>query len=74
MSRRASAQSVAQSPQREQALRVRLEPTPDGLRAVLTGAQQSHILTSMLGADALAFVPLGKRRLAAGDPVEIERL
>ena len=68
------AQSVAQSPQREQALRVRLEPTPDGLRAVLTGAQQSHILTSMLGADALAFVPRGERRLAAGDPVEIERL
>ncbi|MGI8594116.1 MAG: molybdopterin molybdotransferase MoeA [Solirubrobacteraceae bacterium] len=59
---------------REQALRVRLEPSPEGLRAVTTGSQGSHILTSMLGADALAFVPPGEGDLAVGDAVEVERI
>ena len=66
--------AVARLAQRAQALRVRHEPTPVGLRAVPTGPQSSHILTSMVGAGALAFVPPGDGQLAAGDPVEIERL
>jgi len=60
---------------REQALRVRLEPSRDGLpRALTTGSQLSHILTSMLGADALAFVPPGHGELGAGEAIETERI
>ena len=38
------------------------------------GPQGSHVLTSMLGADALALVPPGEGALAAGERVEIELL
>jgi molybdopterin molybdotransferase len=55
---------------REEAVRVRLE---DG-RAVPTGPQGSHQLSSMLGADALAIVPRGEGEIAAGTEVEIERI
>ena len=34
--------------------------------------QDSHILTSMLGIDALALVPEDRDAIAAGEPVEIE--
>jgi len=69
------AQPVARNPRRDQALRVRLEPSPGGgWRAALTGEQGSHQLTSMLGADALALVPAGEGDLAAGVPVEVELL
>jgi molybdopterin molybdotransferase len=39
-----------------------------------TKAQGSHVLTSMLGAEALALVPRGDGELAAGEPVDIELL
>jgi molybdopterin molybdotransferase len=55
---------------REEAVRVRLE---DG-RALPTGPQGSHQLSSMLGADALAIVPRGEGEIAAGAEVEIERI
>jgi len=55
---------------REEAVRVRLE---DG-RAMPTGPQGSHQLSSMLGADALAIVPRGDGEIAAGTEVEIERI
>jgi molybdopterin molybdotransferase len=55
---------------REEAVRVRLE---DG-RAMPTGPQGSHQLSSMLGADALAIVPRGEGELEAGAEVEIERI
>jgi molybdopterin molybdotransferase len=42
--------------------------------ADVTGPQGSHQLTSMLGADALAFIPAGDGEAAAGDVVEIELL
>ena len=42
--------------------------------ATPTGPQGSHVLTSMLGADALAIVPRGEGELAAGDEVEVEPL
>ena len=61
-------------PRREQALRVRLDPRADGQWATPTGRQQSHILTSMVGADALAFVPRGEGELEAGAGVEVERI
>jgi len=65
---------VKRSPAREQAVRVRLRADAGGWRATPTGPQQSHLLTSMLGAAALALVPRGEGELAAGDRVDIELL
>jgi molybdopterin molybdotransferase len=62
------------NPQREQAVRVRLRAADDGWHASPTGPQGSHVLTSMLGADALAMVPPGDGGLPAGARVEIELL
>ncbi|MGN6815846.1 MAG: molybdopterin molybdotransferase MoeA, partial [Solirubrobacterales bacterium] len=56
-------------------LRCRLELTDAGWRAHLTRESQgSHLLTSMLGADALAVIPAGVEEVSAGDQVEIEPL
>ena len=38
------------------------------------GPQGSHIVTSLLGADALAFIPAGEGELEAGAAVALERL
>jgi molybdopterin molybdotransferase len=61
-------------PARSQAVRCRLELRDDGWHAHPTKAQGSHILTSMLGADALAIVPPGDRPLPPGARVELELL
>jgi len=56
-------------------LRCRLELTDGGWRAHLTRESQgSHVLTSMLGADALAVIPADVEEIAAGQPVEVELL
>jgi molybdopterin molybdotransferase len=65
---------VGRNPSREQAVRVRLEHGPDGAVAFPNRAQESHILTSLLGADALAMVPAGVGRLPAGTTVALEAL
>ena len=65
---------VRLNPRREQALRVRLQADGDGWHAVTTGNQGSHVLTSMLGARALALIPSGEGELAPGDRVEVELL
>ena len=65
---------VRRNPGREQALRVRLRADGDGWHAATTGHQGSHVLTSMLGAGALALIPRGEGELAAGERVEIELL
>jgi molybdopterin molybdotransferase len=62
---------VARNSRRQQALRVRLRHADDGLHALTTGEQGSHMLTSMLGADALALVPAGEGKLGAGERVEV---
>jgi molybdopterin molybdotransferase len=62
------------NPRREEAVRVRLRAEADGWHALSTGPQGSHMLTSMLGADALALIRAGKGELAAGERVEIELL
>jgi molybdopterin molybdotransferase len=54
------AEPVPRSPDREQAVRVRVEELPDGTLATPTGPQGSHRLSSMLGANALAMVPAGE--------------
>ena len=59
---------------REQAVRVRLSHAEDGLRAIPTGEQGSHILTSMIGADGLALVAAGEGEAGTGERVEVELL
>ena len=59
---------------RDQMVRVRLEQGDDGWVAQPTKAQMSHVLTSMLGADALARIPAGDGDIAAGERVDIELL
>jgi molybdopterin molybdotransferase len=63
-------EAVPRQRSREECVRVRLV---DG-RALPTGPQGSHQLSSMLGAEALAIVPRGEGVLPAGTEVEIERI
>lgn len=65
---------VARNEEREQAVRCRLSVQEDGWHAEPTGAQGSHVMSSMLGARALALIPAGSGEVAAGDRVEIELL
>jgi molybdopterin biosynthesis enzyme len=55
-------------------VRCALGAQEDGWHAVSTGPQGSHVMTSMLGADALALVPRGEGEIAAGERVRIEFL
>ena len=61
----------ARNPRREQALRVSLHDRPGGVTAMPTGAQGSHILSSLLDADALARIPIGEGVVAAGEEVAL---
>jgi molybdopterin molybdotransferase len=68
-------QPIPRNPRREQAVRVRLEVGDHGWRAAPTkGAQGSHVLTSMLGADGLALIAPGEGVAAEGERVEVELL
>ena len=55
-------------------IRVRLADEGDAVRAYPNGAQGSHILTSLLGADALALIPTGEGTLPAGATVGLHAL
>ena len=68
------AHAVPRNPRRDETVRVKLTHTDDGLVAEPTGAQGSHMLTSMLGADGLALIQHGDGELAAGERVEVELL
>ena len=59
---------------RAHAVRCRLELDERGWVAWPLPRQGSHVLTSMLAADALALVPTETSALAAGDAVEVELL
>ncbi|MDQ6746071.1 MAG: molybdopterin molybdotransferase MoeA [Actinomycetota bacterium] len=65
---------VARNPARQQALRVRLERDAHGLTASPAGPQASHIISSLLGAQALALIPAGEGELAAGSEVSLHPL
>ncbi len=65
---------VAKRPGRAHALRCRLRASERGWLAEPTGAQGSHVLTSMLGADALAILPSESAGARAGERVAIELL
>jgi molybdopterin molybdotransferase len=68
------ATAVPRNPDREQAVRVRLERQDGRLVAIPNGPQGSHIVTSLLGADALALIAAGEGELAAGTSVPLESL
>jgi molybdopterin molybdotransferase len=65
---------ISPSPDRAQAVRCRLRMADDGWHAEPTGPQGSHVLSSMVGAGALAIVPAGDRQIVAGERVVIEVL
>jgi molybdopterin molybdotransferase len=67
-------ETLPRNERREEAVRVRLRTADDGWHAVSTGNQGSHMLTSMVGADALALIAPGEGELAAGTRVEVELL
>ncbi len=66
--------AVARNPRREQALRVRLEQRDGDTLVTPNGSQGSHVVSSLVGADALAFIPPGDGELSAGSTVELEAL
>ena len=61
-------------PGRAHLIRCRLELRDDGWHARPTKDQGSHVLTSMLGADAFAIAPTASGTIEAGERVEIEPL
>jgi molybdopterin molybdotransferase len=65
---------LARNPRREQAVRVSLDDGPNGVTATLTGAQGSHILSSLLAADALGMIPMGDGVVATGDEITLRAL
>ena len=67
-------QELPKPPGRAHAVRCRLELRDDGWHASPTGDQDSHVLTSMLGAEALAIVPADADPPAVGELVELELL
>jgi molybdopterin molybdotransferase len=75
--RRASAvidERYEKRPGRAHVVRCRLEAREDGWHVRPTKAQGSHVLTSMLGAEALAHIEVERGDVAAGERVEIEIL
>ena len=66
--------AVPRNPGGEQALRVRLEDRDGTTVAIPNGPQGSHVITSLLGADALAMIPAGEGTLEAGTRVVLTRL
>jgi molybdopterin molybdotransferase len=67
--------AIRRNPRRDQAVRVSVRAAPNGrLLARPTGPQGSHVLTSLLDADALAMIPAGEGDLAAGTVVTLEAL
>jgi molybdopterin molybdotransferase len=66
--------AVRRNPAREQAIRIRLEQTTPDPVATPNGPQGSHILTSLLGADALALIAPGDGDVPAGTLVDLAHL
>lgn len=68
------ADAVPRLKSRDQAVRCSLSATAEGWLATPTGPQGSHVLTSMLGADALAVVEAGADPALAGSVVRADLL
>jgi molybdopterin molybdotransferase len=66
-------EAVDRRPDRDEAVRVRLATDDTGtVRATPTGPQDSHIQSSMVGADALAIIAAGPGAVPAGTAVTVE--
>jgi molybdopterin molybdotransferase len=65
---------LARNPKRDEVVRCRLEARDDGWHVRPTKEQGSHVLTSMVGADAFALIPRGEGEVAPGERVDIEIL
>ncbi len=65
---------VRRNPRREQAVRVRLERRDGTTVALPNGPQGSHVITSLVDADALALIPPGQGSLPAGTRVTLAPL
>lgn len=65
---------VRRNPSRERAILVRLRLAAQGTIAVPTGVQESHRLSTLLDADALAIVASGTGEAPAGEIVMLEAL
>ena len=65
---------VKRNPRREQAVRVLLRRGDGRPVATPNGVQGSHILSSLIGADALAMIPAGEGAAPAGTVVALEEL
>ena len=63
---------LPRSPQRDEVVRCRLAVRDDGWHVAPTGPQGSHVLSSMVAADAFALIPAGEGEVAAGERVETE--
>jgi molybdopterin molybdotransferase len=61
-------------PGRAHVVRCALDALPDGWHVRPTKEQGSHVLTSMLGAEALAHIEMERGDVAAGETVEVEIL
>jgi molybdopterin molybdotransferase len=64
----------AKRPGRAHVVRCRLEAGDDGWHVRPTKEQGSHVLTSMLGAEAFAYLDVERGPVSAGERVEIEIL
>jgi molybdopterin molybdotransferase len=65
---------LPRNPRREQAVRVSLRQDSAGVTATPTGAQGSHILSSLLAADALGMIPMGEGIVTAGEEIALRAL
>src|SRR3954469_12491338 len=63
---------LQRSPERDQVIRCRLDLRDDGWHVQPTKAQGSHVLSSMLDAQAFALVAAGEGEIAAGERVDME--
>ncbi|HUZ27725.1 MAG TPA: gephyrin-like molybdotransferase Glp [Solirubrobacteraceae bacterium] len=65
---------IRRNPIREQALRVRLELSDGTTVARVNGPQGSHVITSLIGADALALIPPGDDQVQPGTVLALHSL
>ncbi len=66
--------ALPRAPERDQVIRCRLTLQGDGWHVEPTKAQGSHVLSSMLAAQAFALVDAGEGEIGAGERVGIELL
>jgi molybdopterin molybdotransferase len=67
-------EDYSKRPGRAHVVRCRAEARDDGWHVRPTGAQGSHVLTSMLGANALALLERDRGDVRAGERVDMELL